>query len=93
MTNADTKIKCDMRNLPRRSIRICVIRHLATKVKFFRGLSVEEDPCLTCPQVIEHLESFDMSNNRRGKCPVCGQKDVFLFAKGKSLFLFFNTMK
>lgn len=80
---ATIKIKCDMLPLPRRAIGICVIRHLAIKIRFFRGLEDEDNPCLACPQIIEYLEGFDMSSNRRGTCPGCGREDQYLFAKGK----------
>lgn len=81
-------------NLPLQPWRVCLIRHVAAKVRFYRG-DETYSTCLHCPQITDALgvtaadiksEVTEMAktgrHNSRVTCKTCKQPDSFNFSNG-----------
>lgn len=85
-------IRCVMKDwLPLQPWRVCFIRHVAAKVRLFRG-DESANPCLHCPQVtdlitepnnITEVGTMNQKSERYGTCSDCETLDTFLFCKGR----------
>lgn len=84
-------IRCVMKDwLPRQPWRVCLIRHVAAKVRYFRG-DERANPCLHCPQVtdlitepnnnITEVGMMNKKSERYGTCKDCKTPDSFLFSE------------
>jgi len=78
--------------LPLQPWRVCFIRHVAAKVRLFRG-DESANTCLHCPQVtdlvtelnnnITEVGTMNKKSERYGTCSDCVTPDSFLLAKGR----------
>jgi ribosomal protein L37E len=90
-------------DLPLQPWRVCLIRHIAAKVRLFRG-DETYNICLICPQVTDVIgitatdiksEVEDMAKtgrqNSRVTCKTCGTPDSFNFSQGNCRTCHFET--
>lgn len=83
-------IRCVMKDwLPLQPWRVCLIRHVAAKVRFFRG-DESANTCLHCPQVTDlitepnntaEVGTMNEKSERYGTCKDCKTPDSFLFSE------------